>query len=223
MGTCDQKAAVQAIADGSALRLGSAPAQTEVITLHYELDPEVSTPVLTSLARPMHVAAWENAQVRRTVELLTAELAQPQIGATAAVNSIVDLLLVQFVRAWLARHPQERSGSWLGAMRDPVVRDALACVHARPEHPWTTETLAAATRVSRATLSRHFRSALGQTPGAYVEQWRMDLASVRLRDTDEPVESISGAVGYGSPHAFSRAFRRARGMSPGEYRSRFRE
>ncbi len=223
MGTCDRQAAIQAIAEGSALQLGSAPAQTEVITLHYEQDPEVSTPVLTSLARPMHVAAWENAQLRRTVELLTAELAQPQIGATAAVNSIVDLLLVQFVRAWLARHPEEQSGSWLGAMRDPVVRDALACVHARPEHPWTTETLAAAVSVSRATLSRHFRSALGQTPGAYVEQWRMDLASVRLRDTDEPVESISGAVGYGSPHAFSRAFRRARGMAPGTYRSRLRK
>ncbi|MER8161327.1 AraC family transcriptional regulator [Streptomyces sp. NPDC094472] len=223
MGTCDPKAAVQAIADGNALQLGSAPAQTEVIVLHYEQDPEVSTPVLTSLARPMHVAARENAQLKRTVELLTAELAQPQIGTTAAVNSIVDLLLVQFVRAWLDRHPQEQSGSWLGAMRDPVVRDALACVHARPEHPWTTETLAIATSVSRATLSRHFRSALGQTPGAYVTQWRMDLASVRLRDTDEPVESISGAVGYGSPHTFSRAFRRARGMAPGEYRSRLRK
>ncbi|MBO3678811.1 AraC family transcriptional regulator [Streptomyces sp. NEAU-YJ-81] len=223
MGTCDQKAAVQAIADGKALQLGSAPAQTEVIVLHYEQDPEVSTPVLTSLARPMHVAARENAQLKRTVELLTAELAQPQIGTTAAVNSIVDLLLVQFVRAWLDRHPEEQSGSWLGAMRDPVVRDALACVHTQPEHPWTTETLAAATSVSRATLSRHFRSALGQTPGAYVTQWRMDLAAVRLRDTDEPVESISGAVGYGSPHTFSRAFRRARGMAPGEYRSRLRK
>ncbi|MEK8169630.1 cupin domain-containing protein [Streptomyces sp. M19] len=83
----------------------------------------------------MHVTARENAQLRRTVELLAAELAQPQIGTTAAINSIVDLLLVQFVRAWLARHPQERSGSWLGAMRDPVVRDALACVHAQPGHP----------------------------------------------------------------------------------------
>ncbi|MFJ2774350.1 helix-turn-helix domain-containing protein, partial [Streptomyces sp. NPDC087300] len=46
--------------------------------------------------------------------------------------------------------------------------------------------------------------------------------SIRLRDTDEPVESISDAVGYGSPHAFSRAFRRARGTAPGEYRSRLR-
>ena len=132
-------------------------------------------------------------------------------------------MTVQFVRAWLARHPQEQSGSWLGAMRDPVVRDALGCVHAQPGHPWTTETLAAATSVSRATLSRRFRSALGQTPGAYVTQWRIDLASVRLRDTDEPVESISGAVGYGSPHAFSRAFRRVRGTAPGEYRSRLRK
>jgi hypothetical protein len=120
------------------MRLGSGPAETEVIVLHYERDPEVSTPVLASLARPMHVTAGQNAQLSRTVELLTAELAQPQIGTTAAINSIVDLLLVQFVRAWLARHPQERSGSWLGAMRDPVVRDALALVHASsaaPRHP----------------------------------------------------------------------------------------
>ncbi|WP_229794937.1 helix-turn-helix domain-containing protein [Saccharothrix coeruleofusca] len=63
-------------------------------------------------------------------------------------------------------------------------------------------------------------SALGQTPGAYVTRWRIDLACARLRDTDEPVESISSAVGYGSPHAFSRAFRRAKGVAAGEYRSR---
>ncbi|MEU8915563.1 cupin domain-containing protein [Streptomyces libani] len=124
MGSCDREAAARSFGDGRALRLGSAPVQTEVIVLHYEQDPEVRTPVLTSLARPMHVTARENAQLRRTVELLAAELAQPQIGTTAAINSIIDLLLVQFVRAWLARHPQEQSGSWLGAMRDPVVRRA---------------------------------------------------------------------------------------------------
>ncbi|MER7082296.1 AraC-type DNA-binding protein [Saccharopolyspora kobensis] len=222
MGPCDRKATAQALTDGSAVHLGSTPGQTEVLVLRYEQDPEVSTPVLTSHGGPMHITSGENAQLSKTVELLVAELARPQIGTTAAVNSIVDLLLIQFVRVWLARHPGKQPGSWLGAMRDPVVRDALACLHARPEHPWSTESLAAATAVSRTTLSRHFRSALGQTPGAYLTQWRMDLASVRLRDTDEPVESISGAVGYASPHAFSRAFRRARGIPPGEYRARLR-
>ncbi|MCX2923427.1 AraC family transcriptional regulator [Streptomyces sp. NEAU-W12] len=103
------------------------------------------------------------------------------------------------------------------------MRDALACVHERPEHPWTTQTLAAATSVCRATLARHFRSAFGQTSAACVTpQWRMDLASVRRRDTDEPGERTAGAVGYGSPHTSSRASRRARGIAPGEYRSRLR-
>ncbi|MEU0637835.1 AraC family transcriptional regulator [Streptomyces albidoflavus] len=222
LGPCDREATVRALTDGTALHLGSAPAQTEVLVLRYERDPEVSTPVLSSLGRPMHVTSRENTQLRMTVELLMAELAHPQTGTTAAVNSIVDLLLIQFVRVWLARHPEGNSGSWLGALRDPVVRDALERVHARPEHPWTTASLAAATAVSRTTLSRRFRSALGQTPGAYLTQWRMDLAAVRLRDTDEPVESLSGAVGYASPHAFSRAFRRARGLPPGEYRVRVR-
>ncbi|MEV7423096.1 AraC family transcriptional regulator [Streptomyces sp. NPDC091212] len=220
MGACDVESAARARANGSVYRLGLPPARTELITVHYEQDPAVSTPVLTALARPMHIEARENPGLERTIELLTTELAQPRIGTTAAVNSIVDLLLIQFIRAWLARDPRERSGSWLGAMRDPVVRDALACIHAEPERPWTTETLATTISVSRATLSRHFRAALGQTPGA--TQWRMDLASLRLRDTDEPVEAISGAVGYGSPHAFSRAFRRARGMAPGEYRTHLR-
>ena len=222
MGACDREATDRVLTAGGAMFLGSAPAETEVLVLHYEQDPEVRTPVLAFLDRPMHVTGRENARLRMTVELLTAELAQPRVGGTAAVNSIVDLLLVQFARVWLDRNPGTPSGSWLGAMRDPVVRDALERVHARPEHPWTTGSLAAATAVSRATLSRRFRDALGQPPGAYVTQWRLDLASVRLRDTDEPVESISGAVGYASPHTFSRAFRRARGMPPGEYRSRLR-
>lgn len=223
MGPCDRNATDQALAHGGALHLGTTPAQTEVLILRYEQDPEVRTPVLASLVQPMHVTSRENTQLKKTVELLTAELAQPQTGTTAAVNSIVDLLLIQFVRVWLARQPDTQPASWLGAMRDPVVRETLERVHARPEHPWTTESLATATAVSRTTLSRHFRSALGQTPGAYVAQWRIDLASVRLRDTDEPVESIAGTVGYASPHAFSRAFRRARGMPPGEYRSRLRQ
>ncbi|PRY32065.1 AraC family transcriptional regulator [Pseudosporangium ferrugineum] len=222
MGPCDGGAARSARAAGMPLRLGMPPVRTEMITLHYDQDPAVRTPVLTVATGPMHVAAGDSRQFTRTVELLTAELEEPQLGTTSVVTSIVNVLLVQFLRAWLARHPRQRSGSWLAAMRNPVVRDALTRVHREPHHPWTTDTLAAAVSVSRATLDRHFRNALGQSPGAYVTQWRMDLASVRLRDTDDPVESISAAVGYGSPHAFSRAFRRARSMAPGEYRALLR-
>ncbi|MGK3207787.1 helix-turn-helix transcriptional regulator [Amycolatopsis sp. MEPSY49] len=63
-------------------------------------------------------------------------------------------------------------------------------------------------------------AALGRTPGAYLTAWRIDLAAARLRDTDDTVEAVAAAVGYTSPHAFSRAFRRARGSAPSEFRFR---
>lgn len=218
MGPCDAEAAGRAVDTGGVMRLGSGAVDARLLTLHYEQDPEVSTLVLAALTAPVHLPARENSSLDAAIRLLTAELSQQRIGTTAAVNSIVDLLLVQFVRAWLARHPAERSGSWLGAVLDPVVRDALSHIHREPERPWTTATLAEAIRVSRATLSRRFPAALGQTPGAYLTRWRMDLAALRLRDTDEPIDVMAGAVGYATPQAFSRAFRRARGIAPGEYR-----
>jgi AraC-like DNA-binding protein len=218
MAPCDREAAIAASSSGGVVRLGPSPVRTRLLTLHYDQDPEVSTLVLTSLAAPLHVPSRDNSSLEGTIRLLGDELAHPQVGTTAAVNSLIDLLLVQFVRAWLTGHPAERSSSWLGAVLDPVVRDALARIHQEPERPWTTASLAAAISVSRATLSRRFPAALGQTPGTYLTRWRMDLAALRLRDTDETIDTMAGTVGYANPQSFSRAFRRARGVAPGEYR-----
>jgi len=46
----------------------------------------------------------------------------------------------------------------------------------------------------------------------------MDLAARWLRDTDEGLDAIAASVGYSSGYAFSRAFRRARAQSPGQFR-----
>ncbi len=48
--------------------------------------------------------------------------------------------------------------------------------------------------MSRATLARRFPAAIGQSPGAYLTQWRMDFAAVRLRDTIHP--GVSGRFGW---------------------------
>ncbi|WP_220446865.1 hypothetical protein [Nonomuraea deserti] len=49
---------------------------------------------------------------------------------------------------------------------DPIVRQALERIHQDPARPWTTATLASALAVSRATLSRRFPAAIGQSPAA---------------------------------------------------------
>ena len=61
---------------------------------------------------------------------------------------------------------------------------------------------------------------VGEPPLAYLTRWRMDLAARRLRDGDEPVETIARSVGYTSEYAFNRAFSRHRGEPPGRFRRR---
>jgi AraC-like DNA-binding protein len=99
-----------------------------------------------------------------------------------------------------------------------VVAEALQHLHADPARAWTVELLAGQSAVSRATLIRRFAAALGEPVGAYLSRWRMDLASLRLRDTGDSLETVARLSGYQSAAAFSRAFKQSRGVSPGQFR-----
>jgi len=58
----------------------------------------------------------------------------------------------------------------------------------------------------------------GQSPMAYLAAWRMSIAARGLRDGDATVRQIAHEVGYDSEFAFARAFKRATGSAPGQYR-----
>src|SRR5262249_60968413 len=89
---------------------------------------------------------------------------------------------------------------------------------ARPAEPGTLERLGEAAALSRSSLHERFDHFIGQPPMQYLAQWRMQLAAARLRDTDAKVIDVALEVGYESEAAFSRAFRRAVGESPGAWR-----
>lgn len=206
-------------ADDGIYRIGSGPVRTHILCAHYEHDPAVSTQVLTLLPDVVHIRADNGGGcLDDTVRLLARELAHPQIATGVVLDSLVDILLVQLLRVWLAAEPTQSEASWLGVLGDPMISEALTKLHGDPARAWTTATLAAEISVSRATLSRRFPSVVGQTPAAYLTRWRMDLAALRLRDTDDALDTIARSVGYTSVYAFSRAFSRARSQPPGRYR-----
>jgi AraC-like DNA-binding protein len=209
---------------GGLLRIGSGEVQTHILGATYHYDPAVSTQVLTTLPELVHIRATNGGScLDDTVRLLSRELAHPQLATTLVLNRLVDILLVQLLRVWLAERPAETQGTWLGVLGDPLVSVALAKLHEDPARPWTTELLAGELTTSRSTLTRRFRDITGQSPGGYLTRWRMDLAAVRLRDTDDTLDAIARSVGYTSVYAFSRAFRRARGQAPGYYRHTARQ
>lgn len=212
-------AAEGAGADDGVYRVGSGPVRTHILCASYEHDPAVSTQVLTLLPAVVHIRADNGGGcLDDTVRLLARELAHPQIATAVVLDRLVDILLVQLLRVWLAAKPAQSEASWLGVLDDPMISEALTKLHQDPARAWTTETLAEEISVSRATLSRRFPAVVGQTPGAYLTRWRMDLAALRLRDTDDALDTIAHSVGYTSVYAFSRAFSRVRSQPPGRYR-----
>ncbi|MET7653832.1 MULTISPECIES: GlxA family transcriptional regulator [unclassified Streptomyces] len=93
------------------------------------------------------------------------------------------------------------------------------------EHPaadLSVESLAARALLSPRHFARAFRDETGMTPGRYVDRVRLEHARRLLEDTVEGVGEISRASGYGTPEAMRRAFVKALGTPPAEYRRRFR-
>lgn len=210
-------------ADGRVLQFGDNDIRSHLLSASYQHDPAVTTQVLKALPEIVHIRADQGAScLGDTVRLLGRELANSQLGGALVLNRLIDILLVQVIRVWLAKQPEQAQASWLQVLNDPLISQALTKLHHEPSRDWTTASLANELGISRATLARHFPAAVGQTPGAYLTQWRMDLAALRLRDSNESLEQIAAAVGYTSVYAFSRAFLRARGLPPASYRQQAR-
>lgn len=216
--SCDVAAAEEARRHGDLLRLGEGDVQTQILGASYSHDPAGSTPVFTLLPPVIHFRAQQlDANLTDIVRLLGRELTRPGLATHLVLDRLVDVLLVEILRTWLATDSQA-DASWWGVLRDPLLMRAVTRIHEAPQHPWTTEALAREVATSKQTLVRRFATFAGTTPGEYLTRWRMALAARRLRDTNDTLENIAADVGYTSAYAFSRAFRRERSMPPGRYR-----
>jgi AraC family transcriptional regulator len=69
-------------------------------------------------------------------------------------------------------------------------------------------------------FSRVFQAITGRAPVEYIRRRRMDTAAYRLLFTKEPILDLAVGIGYESQAAFTRAFKRTFGATPGEYRRR---
>jgi AraC-like DNA-binding protein len=204
-------------ADGSALN--AATGGTVVIGGTYNLSGARPHPLLDTLPDVVHLPARVGASsdVRTVVELLGAEMDRDLPGMSAAIPALLDLLLLYTLREWF--EASTAPTGWAQAIRDPAISSALRHIQQSPEQPWTVESLARASHLSRAAFARRFAALTGQPPLTYLTWWRMTIAGRLLQSTDAPLEAIAGQVGYSTEFAFSKAFKRELGVSPSRFRS----
>lgn len=83
-------------------------------------------------------------------------------------------------------------------------------------------TLAKRAAMSERSFIRTFREDTGMTPADFVLQARIEVARRLLEETTLAPKIIAQRAGFGSPAAMRRSFARSLGVSPAEYREKFR-
>lgn len=198
--------------------------RTDVICgfIHSEdslFDPGLRVFPRVFVVRPATTAAagWVQANIRYALD----QAESSPLGPDAVPSRLPELLLVEVLREHLRTAPAVDEG-WVAALRDPVLRPALAALHGDPARRWSIDQLARAAATSRSRLDSRFREVLGRSPIRYLTEWRLHLAQELLATTDLSVAAVARRVGYDAEEAFSRAFRRAYGEPPGAWRSSHR-
>ena len=104
---------------------------------------------------------------------------------------------------------------------DERIRATEAFVQANFHRDIPIPSLAERAGLGARTFVRRFKAATGRQPAAYLQAVRIEAAKMMLEREARPVQSISSEVGYDDVAFFRRLFKRATGMTPGEYRALF--
>jgi AraC-like DNA-binding protein len=204
---------------------GGGGEETRLICGYLACDARLIRPVLAGLPHVVRVhirndraGEWLENSIVHAVERASA--AEP--GSDVILARLAEVLFAEALQRYVSQLPSGRTG-WLAGAGDATIGRSLAALHRRPAHAWTLDEVAQEAGVSRSALTERFARYLGQSPMAYLTDWRLELGAEALRTTSRSVSQITAEVGYESEAAFNRAFKRRFGKPPAQYRKTVRE
>ena len=106
---------------------------------------------------------------------------------------------------------------------DDKVLKLQSWIEAHHHKPIAVADMVEAAGMSVRNLNRRFVAATGLSPRQYLRRVRIETAKRLLEGRDARLDRVAGRIGYADTSAFVRAFSEVTGLSPGQYRARFRE
>ncbi|MDH5821865.1 AraC family transcriptional regulator [Luteimonas sp. RD2P54] len=200
--------------DGSEVRYGDPGGAPDMRSLGGAFLFGNADPALLVSLLPAVVHVRGAARLAQLVAMVAEETTHPRPGGEAALSRLVELLLIEAMRATTAG---DAPPGLLRGLGDDRLAAALTLMHAHIDRPWSVAQLADAAALSRSSFFERFTRTVGAAPMEYLLAWRMQIARQLLREGGLRVAEIAERVGYGSTSAFSVAFRRRVGVAPSGY------
>jgi len=161
---------------------------------------------------------WTSAGVTAGIDLALA-LVEDDLGSDVAQN--VARWLVMFLHR-PGGQTQFAAPVWTRRADRQAVRAAQSAIDAAPGADHRVPALAVAAAMSPRHFTRLFTEEVGESPGRYVEQVRIEAARRQLESSTDTLDVIAETCGFGTAETLRRAFHRRLGVAPDSYRQRFR-
>lgn len=188
--------------------------QVELVSAMLNFDGGLDNPLTTALPVYVLMPLAEIPMLSGNLDWLFAEAFAQHCGKNAVLNRLFELVLIQLLRHMMAN--RSVSTGMMAGLADLRLAKAVTLMHDQPAKAWSVAELAAAASMSRASFAAKFHKVVGITPADYLVSWRVSLTQKLLRE-GRPVALIADEVGYESPSALARTFRRKTGSSPREW------
>lgn len=199
------------------LRYGNGGAETSLICGAVRFDHPAAHQLIRLLPKLIWIEAWRSPQmewIQSTLRLMATEARELRPGGETVITRLADILVIQIIRSWMAEDPLAQTG-WLGALHDKQIGRAILLMQRDPARAWTVASLADEVAMSRSAFAARFRELVGEPPMQYLTRWRMNVALTWLKEENPSLGELADRLGYQSEAAFSRAFKRFIGISPG--------
>jgi len=194
-------------------------ATTQMVCGHLGFSQGADHPLLGALPEVILITQPDRGRyplLDESLRLVARRALSDEVGAAASIARLSEVFFIEAVRASVERHPP--LANVMTAMTDLHIGRALELVHKTPGDPWTVETLAKASGMSRSRFAERFTELVGVAPMAYVTEWRLQKALARLSSSKASVKEVAAQAGYQSAAAFARAFAQRFGIPPTDTR-----
>lgn len=158
---------------------------------------QISDKILTNLYRLKELQSHENVEFQ-----------------TRNILSETWLLLLEDIRLNYKRNTP------LKFEQTDRIRNMLSFIHNHYQDKITVAQIADAIGISEREAMRSFRKSLNQSPIEYLISYRLNEAKKLLQNSALTITEICYQCGFSDSSYFGKAFRKAYGLTPREYRSR---
>ncbi|MGW6709698.1 GlxA family transcriptional regulator, partial [Streptomyces sp. NPDC054956] len=221
--TAPQARRVASVCVGAHLLAAAGLLDGKRATTHWSTAAQLAAehPAVTVDADPIFVRSgkvWTGAGISACMDLALAMVAE-DLGETVALAVARQLVMYLKRQGGQSQFsvPLSRPA---GSRRD--IEELRTYIAEHLDDDLSATALAERMSLSERHFARIFRKETGTSPASYVEAVRVEAARRLLESTDEPLDRLAAACGFGSVETLHRALRKQIDTTPAAYRRRFR-